>query len=350
MALPRLAIALGDPGGIGPEIALKAAIDPDVRALCRPLLFGDPAVLEAHAAACGLRTKLRVVARVQDARALGEGVSGEGVTLVAREQFRGEELRVGEISAAHGRSTIDSARAAIEAAVRGEVDAVVAAPHTESAIKLAGVEFDGYPSFVARCTGTPPEDAYLMLCFEHAGAEMRIAHTTLHVSLRRALELVTFERVQNVLRATDSALRRIGVLAPRLAVAGLNPHASEGGLFGDEEARLIAPAIENAKAAGLTVEGPFGADIMLHKSGYDAFIVMYHDQGHVAAKAMAPNGVAALTIGTPVLFSSVAHGSALDIAGKNRADPGAMIQAIRRLTAVFPSRPRYTGSECASIR
>jgi 4-hydroxythreonine-4-phosphate dehydrogenase len=172
-----------------------------------------------------------------------------------------------------------------------------------------------------------------MLCFDSGGAEFRIVHTTLHLSLRRALDLITVERVDHTLEATHAALLRMGVSAPRIGVSGLNPHAGEGGLFGDEEARVIEPALSRARARGLSVEGPFGADTLMRRSGYDAFVVMYHDQGHVFAKAMAPNGAAALTIGTPVLFSSVAHGSALDIAGKNQADPRAMIEAIRRMAA-----------------
>ena len=157
-SLPRIAIALGDPAGIGPEIALKAALDARVRAICRPVLFGDRRALEVHALACGLASALAGVTRAKHG-----ATDGGGVTLVERDQFGSEALRLGEVAAAHGRSALDSELAALEAALRGEVDAVVAAPQTESAIKLAGVEFDGYPTFVARCTGMPPEDDYLML-------------------------------------------------------------------------------------------------------------------------------------------------------------------------------------------
>jgi 4-hydroxy-L-threonine phosphate dehydrogenase PdxA len=143
---------------------------------------------------------------------------------------------------------------------------------------------------------------------------VRIAHATLHAGLRRAIELVTRSRVLNAIRSTDTALRRLGTASPRIAVSGLNPHAGEGGLFGDEERAIIGPAISDAQKSGVAAEGPFGADTMFLRKGYDAFA-----------------GTAALTIGTPVLFSSVAHGSALDIAGKNRADPGALVAAIRRL-------------------
>ncbi len=326
MKLPRIAVSTGDPAGIGPEIALKAALDPQVRKICRPLLVGDRGVLETHAAACGLKPDIRSVARAADA-SWTDGT----VALLERKQFQPGELHIGAIAAPHGESALDSAKAAIDAALAGEVDAVVAAPQTESSIKLAGIEFDGYPTFVARCTGVPPDDAFLMICFDSGGTEMRIAHATLHASLRRAIKLLTRERVLHAVRSADSALRRMGFAAPRIAVSGLNPHAGEGGLFGDEEVEIIGPAIADAKKNGVAAEGPFGADTMFLKKGYDAFVVMVHDQGHIMAKTHAFAGTAALTIGTPVLFSSVAHGSALDIAGKNRADPGAIISAIRRL-------------------
>jgi 4-hydroxythreonine-4-phosphate dehydrogenase len=329
MTLPRIAISTGDPAGIGPEIALKAALDPQVKKICRPLLVGDRGALEAHAAASGLVPKIKSVMRAADA------IWNDGeVALLERKQFAVGELHIGAIAGPHGEAALDSAKAAIDAALAGEVDAVVAAPQTESSIKFAGIEFDGYPSFVARCTGVPPEDAFLMLCFDSGGTEMRIAHATLHASLRRAIKLVTRDRVLNAIRSADTALRRIGIASPRIAVSGLNPHAGESGLFGDEEREIIAPAISDANKNDVAAEGPFGADIMFLKKGYDAFVVMIHDQGHIMAKTHAFAGTAALTIGTPVLFSSVAHGSALDIAGKNRADPGAIISAIKRLAGV----------------
>jgi 4-hydroxythreonine-4-phosphate dehydrogenase len=326
MSLPRIAIATGDPAGIGPEVSLKAALDARVREVCRPLLVGDRGALQAHASACGLKADIQSVVR-----AAGSSWENGAVNLLERRQFQEGELHIGAIAAPHGEAALDSAKAAIDAALAGEVDAVVAAPQTESAIKLAGIEFDGYPGFVARCAGVSPEDAFLMICFDSQGTEVRIAHATLHTSLKRAIELVTRTRVLNAVRATDSALRRLGVPSPRIAVSGLNPHAGEGGLFGDEERTIIGPAISDAQRSGVAAEGPFGADTMFLRKGYDAFVVMVHDQGHVMAKTHAPAGAAALTIGTPVLFSSVAHGSALDIAGKNRADPSAMIAAIRRL-------------------
>ena len=210
---------------------------------------------------------------------------------------------------------------------------MVAAPHSETAIHAAGIEFDGYPSFVARTAGLAPEDGILMLCFEHAGREVRIAHVTLHASVRKALAMITTERVLRTIRAVDTALTKMGMEKPKIAVSGVNPHAGEGGLFGDEEQAVVMPAIEAARAQGITVDGPIGADLLIQRAGYDACIVMLHDQGHVAAKLLAPQRAAGLAIGTPVLFSSVAHGAAFDIAGQNRADPAAMVEAITRLVA-----------------
>jgi 4-hydroxythreonine-4-phosphate dehydrogenase len=308
---PVVGVATGDPGGIGPEISIKAARDERVRAICEPVVIGDRGALEAHAAACGL--------------------SLEGIRIEHRRQLRAGELKIGAIDPAHGRAALDSARAAIEGALAGKYDAVVAAPHTETAIHAAGFEFDGYPSFVARTAGVAPEDGILMLCFQWHGREVRIAHVTLHASVKKALSFITQERVVRTISSAEQALNRMGIEKPRIAVSGVNPHAGEGGLFGDEEQRIVGPAVEAARRQGIAADGPIGADTLIQRPGYDAYVVMLHDQGHVAAKLLAPHGTAGLTIGTPVLFSSVAHGAALDIAGQGKAQHGAMVEAITRL-------------------
>lgn len=320
-ALPRVAISTGDPAGIGPEVGLKTALDPAVTAMCLPIVVGDPVVLARHALASSLSERFHVITDVSDARWPGP------VNVLSAPMPDVDKFEFGTHGAACGLGALASARRAIKAALAGEVDAVVAAPQNETSVHAAGIEFDGYPSFVARETGTDRNDVFLMLCF----GDRRIVHTTLHVSVAEAVRLVTRERVNRVIRAADSALKRLGVHAPKIFVGGLNPHAGEGGLFGREEIEIISPAIESARSAGIDVMGPFGADTMFHKTGCDAFIVMLHDQGHITAKLLAPNATAGLTIGTPILFSSVAHGSAFDIAGKNQASPAAMIEAIRRL-------------------
>jgi len=328
MTLPKIALPMGDQAGIGPEIALKAVLDPRVRAICRPVLVGDRRALDWHAQSCGIAADIVSIDGFADAGA------SERVEIIDLDQFRDDPLQPGEITAAHGRAAVDAAAFAIKGAMAGEVEAVVACPQTEMAIHQAGIAFDGYPSFVARCTATPVDDAFLMLCFD----TKRIVHTTLHVSLRRCIDLITHERLMRVMRATHDVLRGLGVVLPRIAVSGLNPHAGEGGMFGDEEIDIIAPALEAARQAGLHVEGPFGADTMFHKPGFDAFIVMYHDQGHLAAKLLATNRTAGMTIGTPILFSSVAHGRALDIAGQNKASPEAVVEAVQRLAGAAMHR------------
>jgi len=320
--LPIIAIATGDPAGIGPEISMKAALDPGVRALCRPVLFGEPTVVARHAKACGIAAPIRVIDRPEDI-----GGDEGAISLVACPSAEVGDIGFGSTSAASGRASLFAAGEAIQAARAGKVDAVVAAPQNQTSISLAGIEFDGYPSFVARQTGLDPRDVYLMLCFD----TVKIVHCTLHVSVREALSLITRERVGHVIAAANAALKRLGVAAPKICVGGLNPHAGEGGLFGSEDGEIIKPAIDDAVTKGIQATGPFGADTMFHKTGVDAFIVMLHDQGHITAKLLARNATAGLAIGSPILFSSVAHGSGHDIVGKGQASPKAMIEAITRL-------------------
>jgi 4-hydroxythreonine-4-phosphate dehydrogenase len=308
----KIALPVGDPAGIGPEICLKTALDPAVRAACDPVLVCDPDVLVRHAKLCGIDASGVAVrdCRVPDATS----------------------IPLGTVSAAAGRASIAFCAAAVKAAMAHEVDAVVAAPQNETSIAQAGIKFDGHPSFVARQTGTDENAVYMMLCF----GDTKIAHCTLHRSVKQAIAEITHENVTRTIRAADTALRRLGITAPRIAVSGLNPHAGEGGLFGQEEIEIIKPAIDTAKSAGVAVSGPFGADTMFHMLGFDAFVVMLHDQGHIAAKLLARNAASALTIGTPILFASVAHGTGHDIVGKGIADPAAMIEAVLRVARARP--------------
>jgi 4-hydroxy-L-threonine phosphate dehydrogenase PdxA len=340
---PKIAIATGDAGGIGPEISIKSALDPTVRSMCCPILVSDPALLEKHAKACGLPSTFCVIDRID-----GSELEAQKI-VVLDPQFAGAaDIELGEVTAGSGRASLAFARAAIKAALARSVDAVVAAPQNQKAIAAAGIEFDGYPSFVARETGLSPHDVFLMLCYGNT----KIVHCTLHVSVKEAIALITRERVRAVIAATDSALKRLGMPSPVICVGGLNPHAGEDGLFGMEELEIVTPAINRAAADGIRVSGPFGADTMLHKQGVDAFIVMLHDQGHIAAKLQAPRATAGLAIGSPILFSSVAHGSGHDIVGRGVASPAAMIEAISRLAKVgtnsvaadLPPRPIASGT------
>jgi len=304
---PRIAIAIGDPAGIGPEIALKAALNRSVREICDPIIVGDREVLARYAHTLRKTPPDNIV-----------DVGAKNVNF----------LTPGESDASCGRAILEYAGRAIDMASAGEVDAVVACPQTQSSIQSAGIEFDGYPSYVARRTGTDADDVFMMLMSDR----LRIAHVTLHLGIRAALDLINGPRIVRTLKAADTALKRIGIAAPRIAVSGVNPHAGEGGLFGDEEIGTVAPAIEAARVDGINAEGPFGADTMYLDESYDAYVVMYHDQGHIPAKLLGFTGTAAFAIGTPVLFSSVAHGSALDIAGRGKADPGALIWTLKQIS------------------
>jgi len=317
---PLIAIATGDPAGIGPEISMKAALA--VRDICRPVLVGDTAIIEKHARACGIAAKIDAFERIGSIR-----FAPDRIAVLACECPERDKIGFGGNSAESGRASLAAASKAIKAALAGEVDAVVAAPQNQTSIALAGIEFDGYPSFVARETGLSRNDVYLMLCF----GDTKIVHATLHVSVREAISMITRERVGHVIAVADRTLKRLGIAQPKIFVGGLNPHAGEGGLFGSEDDEIIKPAIEEAAKRGIRVSGPFGADTMFHKKDADAFIVMLHDQGHITAKLLARNATAGLAIGSPILFSSVAHGSGHDIVGKGVADPTAMIEAITRL-------------------
>ncbi len=327
---PVIAVAIGDPAGIGPEIALAAVLDEGVRARCRPILVGSIEILEFFRARYGLPCTLRSVA------APGEAEFAAGIIDVV--EVNGPPLdsfSPGESGAACGRAILDYAATAVDLARDGKVDGVVASPQTQQSIAAAGIAFDGYPGFVARRTGTDPDDVFMML---HTNT-LRIVHTTLHVGIRTALELIDTDRVVRALRATDRALRGLGVERPRIGVAGINPHAGEGGLFGTEDAEIVRPAVAEAAGEGIDADGPFGADTLLLDRTYDAYVVMFHDQGHIPAKLTGFDAISAFAIGTPIRFASVGHGSALDIAGRGIADPSSLIRTIERISGVSTDAP-----------
>lgn len=311
-AKPRIAIAIGDPAGIGPEIALKAALNRTVCDFCEPVIVGDFEVLARYAHTLRKKPPENIV----DLGAMNVNF-----------------LTPGESDAACGRAILEYAGRAIDMAKAGEVDAVVACPQTQSSIKSAGIEFDGYPSYVARRTGTDPDDVFMMLVSDR----LRIAHVTLHVGVRAALDMIDGDRIVRTVTAADAALRRIGVENPKIAVSGIDPHAGEDGLFGSDDIDIVAPALEAARKAGIDVSGPFGADTMYLDESFDAYTVMFHDQGHIPAKLLGFKGTAAFAIGTPILFSSVAHGSALDIAGRGKADPSALIWTLKQISGAAVS-------------
>jgi 4-hydroxythreonine-4-phosphate dehydrogenase/1,2-dihydroxy-3,5-cyclohexadiene-1,4-dicarboxylate dehydrogenase len=234
------------------------------------------------------------------------------------------------VCAEAGAAMIAAASVAITATRRGEFDAVVAAPHHETAVHLAGIAFSGYPSLVARVCGQPEDSVFLLL----VGGGLHIVHATLHESVQHALDRLSPELVEQAALAGMRAMQRLGVAAPHIGLFGINPHAGENGLFGDADERITRPAAERLRAAGLQVEGPIGADALLAERRHDLYVAMLHDQGHIPVKLLSPKQASALSIGADVILSSVGHGCAMDIAGQGIADAMAMINTVARLAAV----------------
>lgn len=311
----RLALASGDPNGIGPEIALKALAALDDTARDRITVFGPGEVLHRAARACELSALWSTVRHVE---------AGTMPTSAAVP---------GRVDAAAGASTIASATAALQAVRAGDFDAVIACPHHETAIHQAGIAFSGYPSLVARVCGVPEDDVFLLL----VGGGLRIVHVTLHESVRTALDRLTPALIERAVRAGARACALLGVQDPLIGVFGINPHASEGTLFGPEDQQTVVPAMTTLRAEGYQVDGPHGADMVLSQRRHDLYVAMLHDQGHIPIKLLAPNAASALSIGADALLSSVGHGSAMDIAGRGIADPTALLRTIALLSGRTPS-------------
>ena len=231
----------------------------------------------------------------------------------------------------NGEAMLKYAECAVKLALNKKVDAVIGGPHTKESVELAGIKFDGYPRFVAQLTDTHPERTFLMLIAEN----LRIVNVTLHVPLRDALNMLTKELIYDSIISTSISLKGLGINSPKIAVAGLNPHAGEGGLMGREEIDIISPAINKAREEGINVEGPFSPDTMLldyQEQKYDAYVAMYHDQAHIPIKALSFGKISAQTIGVPITFCTVGHGSAPDIAGKGIASSESLIRTVSLLS------------------
>jgi 4-hydroxythreonine-4-phosphate dehydrogenase len=317
---PLLAITMGDPAGIGPEIVLKALAHAEVFERCRPLVIGDRRILERAAGWLGLNPTFDVVTEP----ALGAYQPGR-VTLLDLENAPPERIPVGEESAAAGGAAVDYVFRACDLAMAGEVDAVVTAPLNKAAMHLAGYEYAGHTELLTERTGARRVSMLLI------GPNLRIVHVSTHVGLEEAIARVTPRWVEDVIQLAHDACRALGIAQPRIAVAGLNPHASEGGLFGNEEAERIAPAIRAARARGLDVSDPQPPDTVFlraTKGVYDIVVAQYHDQGHIPMKLLAFDSGVNVSYGLPIIRTSVDHGTAFDIAGRGIAQESSLLAAI----------------------
>ena len=330
-SLPRLAITMGDPAGIGPEIAVKAMLDPSVISICRPVVIGDASVIRDIIERLGLSATVHTINRIEDAVFKPGQIDVFDMGIMS-----GQDIPFGTIHALCGEASFQAVRKAIELAMAGAVDATVTGPINKKSINEAGHHFAGHTEIYAHFTGTRK---YAMLLVED---HINVIHVSTHVSLRQACDLVKKDRIVQVIELLADGLRRLGKINMKIGVAGLNPHAGDNGLFGTEEAEEILPAIEAARALGYDVEGPVPPDTMFAKAAtgaYGGVVAMYHDQGHIPFKLAgfrwnaekqqmdSVKGVN-ITLGLPIIRTSVDHGTAFEIAGRGIASADAMVLAI----------------------
>jgi len=319
----RVAIPVGDPNGIGPEIALKTVAAFADRTDVALTLFGPESVLQHTAQSLGLSGVLATA------------------SVVPTTPIKGDGYQPGVIHAQAGASAIEAASRAIEAVQRGRFDAIVAAPHHETAIARAGISFSGYPSLLAKVCGMPEDRVFLLL----VGGGLRIVHVTLHESVQHALGRLSVELVVEATRAGVRALKQLGVRSPRIALMGVNPHAGEGGLFGSTDTLVTEPAAIQLREQGFDLTGPAGGDMLLATRSHDLYVAIFHDQGHIPIKLLSPQRASAISIGADVLLSSVGHGSAMDIAGKGVASAKAMIDTVALLCNVTAPTERESETQ-----
>jgi len=359
---PLLAVTMGDPAGVGPEVVVAALASRKVRAACRPLVIGDARILQAAASWAGRPFSLQVVSSATEADA-----HPSQLCLLHLANADPAAIPVGQVSEAAGKAAADCIVRAVQLARIGSVAGVVTAPISKQALHLAGFAYPGHTEMLAALAGIldsplarPRQlEARVAMMLVHrnlhggagrTSAPLRVSHVTTHAAVRDACDLVTRERVLSVIRLTDEAVRRMGVAEPDIAVAGLNPHAGESGLFGHEEIGEIAPAIADAQRLGIHATGPFPPDSVFarHRAGeFDAVVAMLHDQGHIAVKTLSfirgpqghlRTGGVNVTLGLPFIRTSVDHGTAFDIAGKGVADPTSMIEALLLAAQMAKSR------------
>jgi 4-hydroxythreonine-4-phosphate dehydrogenase len=331
-ARPPLAITLGDPAGIGPEIILKALMRSEVYQSCRPLVVGDLRILQ-RAMSCleNPALQIEIVAAPEDAK-----FEPGTISLLDLHNADPSDCPVGKLSAAAGRAAVEYVFKACDLALAGEVDAVVTAPLNKEAMHMGGYNYPGHTELLAARTGAGKVSMLLV------GPKLRVVHVSTHVSLAEAIQRVTPERVEEVIYLAQRACQSLGIAQPRIAVAGLNPHAGEAGLFGDQERAQIFPAVLAARAKGLQVSDPQPPDTVFLravKGEFDIVVAMYHDQGHIPMKLLAFDEGVNVSFGLPIIRTSVDHGTAFDIAGKGIARPDSLLAAIRTAVQIVENRP-----------
>jgi 4-hydroxythreonine-4-phosphate dehydrogenase len=328
MSQPVVAITMGDASGIGPEIVMKALARPEVAAMCRPLVVGDAERLREAGRIVG--TDLTVHAIQQPAEATYAPGTVECIDLGLIPPGH----PFGQMSPISGEGAFRYIERAVEIVQAGEASAICTAPLSKEALHAAGHKYPGHTELLAKLTGTPEVSMMLV------SPKLRVIHVTTHIGLIDAIERIEPGLVERVIGRAHATLVKAGIANPRIGVCGINPHAGENGLFGrGEEGDKIAPAVEACRAKGWRVEGPLPADTLFFLAGrgdYDIVVAMYHDQGHGPIKVLGLESGVNITVGLPVIRTSVDHGTAFDIAGKGIADEGSMIEALRQAVDLAP--------------
>jgi 4-hydroxythreonine-4-phosphate dehydrogenase len=317
---PLIAIPMGDPAGIGPEIVVKALVNEEVLKAADCIVVGDRKIIENAIEFTNTDLKVNVISHPKD------GNYEKGIlNLIDLDNVDMKEFQIGQVSGMCGKAAYEYIEKSIELANQKEVAAVSTTPINKESLKAGNINFIGHTEIFGALTGT--KDPLTM--FEVHG--MRVFFLTRHVSLRQACDLVTKDRIKDYVKRCKEVLEKLGVTEGTMAIAGLNPHSGEHGLFGDEEVKHVTPAVEELKAEGYDVEGPIGADSVFHlalKGRYNSVLSLYHDQGHIATKTLDFERTIAITGGMPILRTSVDHGTAMDIAGKGIASEVSMVEAI----------------------
>jgi len=327
--LPRIAITMGDPAGIGPETIVRAWRAQYDKPCCRPLVIGHPEVLARAARQFEPSLTVEAIDDPADARA-----SRDLLPCLAACAAEAAEVPPAVIDRRGGQAAYDALVAAARLALAGKIDALTTAPLHKSALHLAGHHYPGHTELLAELCGV---DRFAMMLFLGPGGPVRsphglaIVHVTLHMSLRDALDAVQTPAILTKIRLVDEVMRRLSGVAPRIGVCALNPHAGEEGLFGDEESSIIRPAVEQALAEGFNAVGPLPADTLIARAcqgEFDAVVAMYHDQGHIAIKLLAMHRAVNVTLGLPIVRTSVAHGTAFDLAWQGRSETSGILAAL----------------------
>ncbi len=320
MDKPIIGLTMGDAAGVGPEIIVMALLDKRVRDICRPVVIGDTGMIRQALQIINGRAALRKITEIGEAR-----FKEDVIEVIDLDNLDSALIKRGEVSPLAGKAAFEYVQRAVSMALKKDIEAIITAPLNKEALNKSGYHYPGHTEILAELCGVE------QICMMLVVGNLRVAHVSWHLSLREACNFLSKERILTTLKLGLEAVERMGIEAPRVAVAGLNPHAGENGLLGEEEIIHIIPAVKEARCQGMDILGPIPPDTLFYrakKEEFDLIIAMYHDQGHIPLKLLGFFEGVNTTLGLPIIRTSVAHGTAFDKAGKGTASPESMIKAV----------------------